>query len=198
MSQEYEAERAVSRDDVATALRRLADGVAAGSVSVAAESGTVAVDVPADLTFEVVLVVSDDDVELEVEREWETADGPAVRELDQDAGSATGTEAASDADAEAATGADADTATESAAGTAADLAALVGPATDPAAPTAEAESKATFELFRDAADEWRWRLRHRNGNVIADSGEGYDRKAGAVNGVESVKSNAPHAVVEER
>ncbi|PSP98321.1 hypothetical protein BRC89_08300 [Halobacteriales archaeon QS_4_70_19] len=33
--------------------------------------------------------------------------------------------------------------------------------------------QARFELFRDRADEWRWRLRHRNGNVIATSGEGY-------------------------
>ncbi len=57
-------------------------------------------------------------------------------------------------------------------------------------------SKATFELYRDQADEWRWRLVHDNGNVIADSGEGYDRKAGARKGIESVKKNAPDATVE--
>ena len=33
-----------------------------------------------------------------------------------------------------------------------------------------------FELYRDAAGEWRWRLRVRNGAVIADSGEGYVRR----------------------
>ena len=59
-------------------------------------------------------------------------------------------------------------------------------------------SNATFELYQDRADEWRWRLRHHNGNIVADSGEGYSKKANAVNGIESVKANAPGAVVEEQ
>ncbi|WP_458188852.1 HVO_2922 family protein [Haladaptatus sp. NG-WS-4] len=58
-------------------------------------------------------------------------------------------------------------------------------------------SKATFELFRDARNEWRWRLVHDNGNIIVDSAESYDRKAGAMNGIESVKENAADAAVEE-
>jgi hypothetical protein len=58
-------------------------------------------------------------------------------------------------------------------------------------------SQARFELYRDSAGEWRWRLVHRNGNVLADSGEGYARKAGARGGIESVKANAPDAPVEE-
>ncbi len=56
-------------------------------------------------------------------------------------------------------------------------------------------SKATFELYEDNADEWRWRLEHDNGNVIADSGEGYSRKADAENGLDSVVTNAPGAHV---
>nr|WP_276278010.1 HVO_2922 family protein [Halomicroarcula sp. SYNS111] len=56
---------------------------------------------------------------------------------------------------------------------------------------------ATFELYEDSADDWRWRLRHANGNIIADSGEGYASKAKAKQGIESVKSNAPEASVEE-
>jgi len=59
-----------------------------------------------------------------------------------------------------------------------------------------AASRATFELFQDRADEWRWRLRHDNGNVIADSGEGYASLSGARNGMESVMQNAPVAGVE--
>lgn len=55
---------------------------------------------------------------------------------------------------------------------------------------------ATFELYTDKADEYRWRLRHSNGNVIADSGQGYTTKAKAKQGIESVKSNAPDATVE--
>jgi hypothetical protein len=57
---------------------------------------------------------------------------------------------------------------------------------------------ATFELYRDEADDWRWRLRHSNGNIIADSGEGYASKAKAKQGIRSVKSNAPDAAIEER
>ena len=33
-----------------------------------------------------------------------------------------------------------------------------------------------YELYRDAGGQWRWRLRVQNGNVIADSGEGYVRR----------------------
>ena len=57
---------------------------------------------------------------------------------------------------------------------------------------------ATFELYRDNAGEYRWRLRHQNGNIIADSGEGYSSKANALNGIDSVKENAPAAPVEEQ
>ena len=56
---------------------------------------------------------------------------------------------------------------------------------------------AIFELYQDKADDWRWRLRHSNGNVIADSGEGYASKAKAKQGIRSVKSNAPDAAIEE-
>jgi amphi-Trp domain-containing protein len=186
MSQEYEAARSVSRDEAATALRQLADGVAAGSVSIFADARSVAVDIPDDLLFTAELEQFEGTVELEAELEWQT-DGEAIRESDEAAPAAEAAESASDTPE---SGSDAAEPIESAAD-------LVGPATDADAPGDESASKATFELFRDAADEWRWRLRHRNGNVIADSGEGYDRKAGAINGLESVKSNAPLAVVEE-
>jgi len=51
-------------------------------------------------------------------------------------------------------------------------------------------SKARFELYEDNAEQWRWRLVHRNGNIIADSGEGYASKQKANQGLESVKKNA--------
>ncbi|MFC5133597.1 MULTISPECIES: HVO_2922 family protein [Haloferacaceae] len=55
---------------------------------------------------------------------------------------------------------------------------------------------AAFEIYEDAAEEWRWRLRHRNGNIVADSGEGYASRSNAVEAVTGVKRNAPGA--EER
>ena len=59
------------------------------------------------------------------------------------------------------------------------------------------QALARFEVFRDQGEEWRWRLRHRNGNIIATSGEGYTRKQNAWNGLKSVVKNAPGAEVTE-
>ncbi|MFW6435423.1 MAG: HVO_2922 family protein, partial [Halovenus sp.] len=52
---------------------------------------------------------------------------------------------------------------------------------------------AAFEIYRDTADEWRWRLRHRNGNILADSGEGYAERSSVEEAINSVKQNAPNA-----
>lgn len=59
------------------------------------------------------------------------------------------------------------------------------------------QALARFEVFRDQGEEWRWRLRHRNGNVIATSGEGYTRKHNAWKGLRSVMKNAPGAELTE-
>ncbi|GAB3690767.1 hypothetical protein GCM10028857_27480 [Salinarchaeum chitinilyticum] len=56
---------------------------------------------------------------------------------------------------------------------------------------------AAYEVFQDNADEWRWRLRHRNGQILADSGEGYASKQKARQGMRSVMKNAPGADVAE-
>ena len=54
-----------------------------------------------------------------------------------------------------------------------------------------------FEVYTDKAGEFRFRLTATNGQVIAVS-EGYKAIASCLNGVESVKKNAPEAeIVEE-
>ena len=54
-----------------------------------------------------------------------------------------------------------------------------------------------FEMYEDKGGEFRFRLKARNGEIIATS-EGYKTKASCENGIESVKKNAPEAeVVEE-
>ena len=59
------------------------------------------------------------------------------------------------------------------------------------------EKHPKFEIYNDKAGEFRFRLKATNGQVIAVS-EGYKALAGCLNGVESVKENAPDAdVVEE-
>ncbi|MEF8851742.1 MAG: HVO_2922 family protein [Haloarculaceae archaeon] len=57
------------------------------------------------------------------------------------------------------------------------------------------QSQARFELYEDAQEQFRWRLRHRNGNILADSGQGYADRRGSWDGIESVKRNAPNADV---
>lgn len=65
------------------------------------------------------------------------------------------------------------------------------------AATALAVNSATFEIYEDDADEWRWRLRHRNGRIMADSGQGYGSRSDAVEAVNRVKANAGAAPTEE-
>jgi len=57
-------------------------------------------------------------------------------------------------------------------------------------------SDATFHVYEDDAGQYRWRLVHSNGNIIADSGEGYASKQKAEQGLQSVKKNAPDADVQ--
>ena len=66
---------------------------------------------------------------------------------------------------------------------------------------------AAFSVFRDATGEYRWRLAHRNGNIIGTSSEGYDSRAEARNAIEAVEEvigeaetgdeNGPHFEVSE-
>ena len=51
-----------------------------------------------------------------------------------------------------------------------------------------------FEMYEDNAGEYRFRLKARNGEIIAVS-EGYTAKASCLNGIESVAKNAPEAEI---
>lgn len=54
-----------------------------------------------------------------------------------------------------------------------------------------------FEMYEDKGGEFRFRLKARNGQIIAVS-EGYTAKASCLNGIESVQKNAAEAeIVEE-
>ena len=53
-----------------------------------------------------------------------------------------------------------------------------------------------FEVYTDKSGEYRFRLKAKNGQIIA-VGEGYKAKAGCLNGIESIKKNAPDAPIEK-
>lgn len=168
MTQRTLFERTDRRDAaaVATLLRTLTDDVERAAAFDFLAGADADAGVPTEM-----------DVELELDRDDEAGETELEVEL--------GWTDADERDAPATGGETGDTA-------AADEPAAAPHACDDAAPA----SQATFEVFRDNADEWRWRLRHRNGNVVADSGEGYTRRRGAENGLRSVKRNAPGADVD--
>jgi uncharacterized protein YegP (UPF0339 family) len=54
-----------------------------------------------------------------------------------------------------------------------------------------------FELYKDAAGKFRFRLKAGNGEIIA-TGEAYESKSSALNGIDSVRRNAPDATLDDQ
>lgn len=194
-----------TRAEIAAQLRSLAEGFdAGGPLTITAGDRTVTVTPPARPTFE--LEVEREDAEdaadgerpgelsIEVEIEWDETgvdtdvDADTAADVDSD----TDTDPSNDADRTTAAD-DADVVEEDT-----ELAAPTESSGDPvpAAATGDAEtvvSQGQFQLYVDRAGKWRWRLVHRNGNIIAASGQGYVSRQKAEQGMASVMRNAPDA-----
>jgi len=56
------------------------------------------------------------------------------------------------------------------------------------------EKMPKFEIYKDAAEKFRFRLKAPNGETIA-TGEAYESKDACKNGIESIKTNAPKAEI---
>lgn len=56
---------------------------------------------------------------------------------------------------------------------------------------------AKFQIYKDAAGEYRWRLRADNNEIIADSAEGYNYKTACQDGINLIKNIAPKADTED-
>jgi hypothetical protein len=54
-----------------------------------------------------------------------------------------------------------------------------------------------FELYNDSAGQFRFRLKAGNGEIIA-TGEAYASKNGALNGIDSIRRNAPDAALDDQ
>jgi len=149
--------------------------------------------------------------ELEVEREYDedAADGERSNEIsieveiewdDTDANADTAAAVDSDSDTDPSSDVERTTATDDTDVVEEDteLAAPIEPDQEPVptAVTGDAEtvvSQGQFQLYVDRAGKWRWRLVHRNGNIIAASGQGYASRQKAQQGMASVMRNAPDA-----
>jgi uncharacterized protein YegP (UPF0339 family) len=55
----------------------------------------------------------------------------------------------------------------------------------------------TFEIYKDRKEEFRWRLKAANGNIMATSGEGYKAKEDCKKGIESIQKGAATAKVDD-
>ena len=47
-----------------------------------------------------------------------------------------------------------------------------------------------YHVYKDTQNKWRWRLKAANGNILADSGEGYTNKSDCLAGITSVKASS--------
>ena len=206
----HASETTRTRRGIATYLRRLADRLDRGEPLPADEEQTVTVSPPADPTFEVQVEREGDEVALELELAWtETGDdverdvvaSKARFELYEDKADEwrwrlvhrNGNIIADSSEGYASkqkARQGLDSVVRNAPG-----AYVVDTSTDET-PDDEGGSSATFELFKDKGGKWRWRLVHDNGNVIADSGQGYASKQKARQGLRSVKGNVRGAPVE--
>jgi uncharacterized protein YegP (UPF0339 family) len=54
-----------------------------------------------------------------------------------------------------------------------------------------------FEVYKDNAGEFRWRLKAANGEIVATSSEGYTYKQSCLKGIELVQMNAASATVDD-
>ncbi|ELY47643.1 YegP family protein [Natronorubrum sulfidifaciens] len=74
---------------------------------------------------------------------------------------------------------------------------VAGDSETDASATDHRERTSRFEVYEDRAGQWRWRLVHWNGNIIADSGEGYASRSNARRAARGVMRNAPTATLED-
>ncbi len=61
----------------------------------------------------------------------------------------------------------------------------------------DAATKLKFETYEDAKNEYRWRLKATNGQIIASSGQGYKDKRDCEHAIDVIKKGAEKAKVEE-
>ena len=54
-----------------------------------------------------------------------------------------------------------------------------------------------IQIYQDKAKEWRWRLIHVNGNILANSSEGYANKGDMLEIIENIRNYMETACIRE-
>jgi len=206
----FEAEDKRSRRGLATYFRRLARRLSRGEPVPVDEEQTVTVEMAADPELEVEVEQEGEMMSLEIEVEWPAAEGT----IDTEAHASKATFDLYEDNAEQwrwrLVHDNGNIIADSSQGYSSNQKAsqglesvrknapgafVVDTSKDEDPESDEGASKATFELFADAGAKWRWRLRHDNGEIIADGGQGYSSKQKAKQGLRSVKSNVRGAEI---
>ena len=211
----HESERKRTRRGIASYLRRLARTLGRGERVPIDEEQTVTVDPPAETNLEVDVEREGDTVSVELEMEWEEADDTETVEVDTVASKATfevyedkgdqwrwrlkhvNGNIIADGSEGYASKQKAKQGLESVRTNAPGAYVEDHSLDDPTPDATEGGSAATFEIHQGSDDKWRWRLVHDNGNIIADSSQGYASKQKAKQGLRSVRINSPGAPVED-
>ena len=208
----HETKRIRSRRAIASYFRRVADALGRGEPVPANEEQTVTVEPSAEPELEIEVEREGDELSLEIELEWPEEDGGEV-DIEAEASKATfqvyednaeqwrwrlrhqNSNIIADSGEGYASKQKAKQGLESVRKNASG-AYVVDLSRDEDA-DGEGGSNATFEIYSDKEEKWRWRLVHDNGNIIADSGQGYSSKQKAKQGLRSVQKNTPGAPVED-
>jgi len=211
----HESERKRSRRGIASYLRRLARALGRGERVAVDEDQTVTVDPPADTDFEVDVEREDDTVSVEIEMGWEEEEAGETVETEVVASKATfevyedsggkwrwrlkhrNGNIIADSSEGYASKQKAKQGLESVRSNAPGAYVEDHSKDDPTPDGTGGGSSATFEIFEDSGGKWRWRLRHDNGNIIGDGGQGYASKQKCKQGLGSVRQNCPGAPVED-
>jgi len=56
---------------------------------------------------------------------------------------------------------------------------------------------AKFEIYKDATREFRWRFQANNGQILAESNEGYNNRANCLHGIILIKQEAVRATISD-
>ncbi|WP_440766267.1 amphi-Trp domain-containing protein [Natronorubrum sp. DTA7] len=195
---EFELERAYDRDELAAVFREFVSALTDDQpLQLTDGERTATVTIPQRLIAEFE-VERDADAEppvaeLEVELEWDDADGSSVRLEEHGSVVSDSADDEEDGSGEEASGSDDED------GESDDE--YVESESDEDTVTVRAGERSgrtgRFEIYEDRAGEWRWRLVHWNGNIVADSGEGYTSRSNAKRAARSVMDTAPAASIED-
>jgi uncharacterized protein YegP (UPF0339 family) len=60
------------------------------------------------------------------------------------------------------------------------------------------KATATFELYKDSANEFRFRLKDDDGDLLATSGKGYKTKTECQKVIETIKTSAAKATLDDQ